>query len=131
MARAQSKLNRVAHIEHEIITGQNEASDWAVLAEGWRTDCMYNHKLQKLECYETSLRRAWYKALNTLMKLRGPAQRAQKPAAEAESGKTDKANPIEESPGSGAAKTPDVQLCAQPPLPADRQPPTVFREDPQ
>lgn len=97
MARAQWKLNRVAHIEYELLAGKDGASDWAELASNWRHDCTYNHKLQKLERYETSLRRAWYRALNTLMKLRTPPCTSSKPAAP-ETKENYKAKPIEEAP---------------------------------
>lgn len=74
MARAQWKINRIAHIEHELLAGEKGASNWSELAKEWRSDCICNHELQKLERYENSLRRAWYKALDTLTKLRKPNQ---------------------------------------------------------
>lgn len=97
IARVQWKLNRVAHIEHKLLAGEDGASDWSELADKWSSDCSYNRKLQKLERYETSLRRAWYNALITLMKLRGPAQRVPKPTAVPETIEKNKAKPIEAS----------------------------------
>lgn len=114
MARAQWKLSRVAHLEHELLAGEDGASDWAELADKWSSDCTYNQKLQKLERYETSLRRAWYLALNTLTKLRGPVQRVPKPA-EPEIREIDKAKPIGNAPSQ--RETPHIERRGTSPEP--------------
>lgn len=122
MARAQWKLNRLAHIEHELIAGEKGASSWSELAQNWRRDCTYNQELAKLERYENSLRRAWYRALATLTKLRKPSPGLKKPSPQ-----THKAKPIEEapeivcspaSPAGPGEECCSVQLSATTPLPS-------------
>lgn len=113
MARAQWKLNRLAHIEHEILAGQDGATDWPELALQWRRDCANSQKTERLERYETSLRRAWYRALATLLKLR-------KSTAKPEASENDKAKPVAEAQRTEALARQEQPADTREPQPCDR-----------
>lgn len=64
MARAQWKMRRFAVMEQELLSGG------ASLTESFKEDCAKHGALLKLNRHEESARRAWYKALTELLKLR-------------------------------------------------------------
>jgi hypothetical protein len=64
MAQAQWKLQRIAAIEAELLTSEDSLSNW------FKEDCSKDEVLLKLSRYEASARRAWYKALGELRKIR-------------------------------------------------------------
>lgn len=70
MAHAQWKLVRVRHLEREILKNDGSNPTWAAVAEKFVADCAGGQALLKLNRYENSARRAWYKALNQLRALR-------------------------------------------------------------
>jgi hypothetical protein len=64
MARAQWKLRRVAAMEQELFASEGDVTRW------FREDCSKDEVLLKLSRYESTARRAWYKALSELRKIR-------------------------------------------------------------
>ena len=64
MARAQWKLRRVAAMEQELFGSEGDLTRW------FREDCSKDEVLLKLSRYESTARRAWYKALAELRKIR-------------------------------------------------------------
>jgi hypothetical protein len=78
MARAQWKIERVGAIESELLTvGCGESGDWAAVAVNFRNGSTVEQALLKLNRYEAAARRAWYQALNQLLKLRSAAETAE------------------------------------------------------
>ena len=64
MAQAQWKLRRIAAMEAELLGGEGSLASW------FKEDCSKDQVLLKLGSYEGSARRAWYKALAELRKIR-------------------------------------------------------------
>ncbi len=64
MARAQWKLQRVAAMEQELFGSENNLTRW------FKEDCSKDEVLLKLTRYESTARRAWYKALAELRSIR-------------------------------------------------------------
>jgi hypothetical protein len=64
MARAQWKLRRVAAMEQELFGAEGDLTRW------FKEDCSKDEVLLKLSRYESTARRAWYKALAELRKIR-------------------------------------------------------------
>jgi hypothetical protein len=64
MAQAQWKLRRIAAMEAELLTSEYSLANW------FKDDCSKDEVLLKLSRYEGSARRAWYKALAELRRLR-------------------------------------------------------------
>jgi hypothetical protein len=64
MAQAQWKLRRIAAMEAELLGGESSLVSW------FKDDCSKDQVLLKLGRYEGSARRAWYKALAELRKIR-------------------------------------------------------------
>lgn len=62
MARAQWKLRRATAIEHELLSGQADLTKW------FKEDCSKDNALLKLNRYENTARRAWYKAFTEIRK---------------------------------------------------------------
>jgi hypothetical protein len=72
MAQARWKLLRIASMEHELLSGTPESPlDGAPALTRWfHQDCGREQALLKLDRYENSARRSFYKALSTLRRLR-------------------------------------------------------------
>lgn len=68
MARAQWKLRRVTAMEHELLSGAGDLTQW------FKEDCSKDQVLLKLGRYESAARRAWYKALGELRKFQQAKQ---------------------------------------------------------
>jgi hypothetical protein len=64
MARAQWKLRRVAAMEQELFGSESSLTRW------FKEDCSKDEVLLKLSRYESMARRAWYKALAELRRIR-------------------------------------------------------------
>jgi hypothetical protein len=64
MARAQWKLRRITAMEHQLLSAEGDLAKW------FKEDCSQDEVLLKLSRYESTARRAWYKALAELGKLR-------------------------------------------------------------
>ena len=64
MARAQWKLRRVAAMEQELFGSEGDLTRW------FKEDCSKDEVLLKLSRYESTARRAWYKALAELRNIR-------------------------------------------------------------
>src|SRR5688572_19199204 len=73
MARAQWKLTRIEHMEATVLAGIMAASSspqepWAAITEKLQNEP--GNALKQLDRYAASARRAWHKAVDTLMKYR-------------------------------------------------------------
>jgi hypothetical protein len=64
LARAQWKLQRVAAMEQALFGSEGDLTRW------FKEDCSKDEVLLKLSRYEGNARRAWYKALAELRKIR-------------------------------------------------------------
>jgi hypothetical protein len=64
MARARWKLRRIAIMEMELLSSETSLANW------FKSDCSKDEVLLKLNRYEGSARRAWYKALSELRRIR-------------------------------------------------------------
>jgi hypothetical protein len=65
MARCQWKLRRITVMEHELLSAGGDLTEW------FKDDCANDQVLLKLSRYEATARRAWYKALAELRRIRG------------------------------------------------------------
>lgn len=76
LARSQWRLRRVNAIEAEILAGDGSGG-WAAVAARFTGNASADRALAALSRYEQSARRAWYQALNQLLKRRSAAEQTE------------------------------------------------------